>query len=386
MSSVRLRGVDKSFATASGELQVLFGVDLDVARGSFVALLGPSGCGKSTTLRLIAGLEHADAGEIRIDDRIVNDRPAKERNLGMVFQNYALFPHLDVAQNITFGLQARKVPRAECEQRLRDVAELVGLSEYLDRNPSQVSGGQRQRVALARALVSGASLVLMDEPLSNLDAKLRAEMRQELRELQQRLELTVVYVTHDQVEAMTMADEVAVMREGRIEQVASPRELYRRPASRAVAAFIGAPPMNLLRGRCDGDVVRDGSDRALAVSPGEIGGDVFVGVRAEDVHLAGDNACFGVGASVERLEDLGADVLVTARTRAGDRIVARLPGDTDLSAGTDIEFGWAPNAALVYGAGDTGELLHVDEYRRSKAAHGSGGPSVPNLVHHKENR
>src|SRR4051794_39622167 len=242
MAGVRLEGVTKSFgAGAAGD------------RGSFpgpprgpVALLGPSGCGKSTTLRLIAGLESASAGTITIADREVTSLPPAKRGISMVFQNYALFPHLSVAENIVFGLKVRDVPRAERQARLKRTAGILGLEQLLDRKPSQLAGGQQQRVALGRAIVAETPVCLMDEPLSNLDAQLRVEMRREIRSLQRRLGMTMLYVTHDQVEAMTMADEVVLMRNGRVEQDAPPAELYERPASIFTARFVGTPPMNVL--------------------------------------------------------------------------------------------------------------------------------------------
>ncbi len=247
-TSLTLRGIDKFFPSpgSATPVQVLFDFSFETRPGQFVVFLGPSGCGKSTALRLIAGLEQPQAGDIVIDGRVVNKVPAARRRLAMVFQSYALFPHLSVSENILFGLKVRRVPRKECNQRLERVAAQLELTDYLKRKPLQLSGGQRQRVALGRALVSGASLILMDEPLSNLDAKLRQQMRLELRDLQRELGLTVIYVTHDQVEAMTMADQVVVMREGRVDQVADPWTLYRFPCRTDVARFIGSPPMNLI--------------------------------------------------------------------------------------------------------------------------------------------
>jgi sn-glycerol 3-phosphate transport system ATP-binding protein len=244
MSEVAVMGVSKYWGTA----RAVENITLNAAAGELVVLLGPSGCGKSTTLRLIAGLEQADSGSIIIAGRDVTRLPPGERRIAMVFQSYALFPHLTVAENITFGLRARGVARAECRARLKRVAEIVGLDGLLDRKPAQLSGGQRQRVALGRAIIAEAPVCLMDEPLSNLDAKLRHEMRAEIRALQQRLGMTMIYVTHDQTEAMTMADRIVLMRDGRIEQNGAPQELYNRPATAFAARFIGTPPMNLLPG------------------------------------------------------------------------------------------------------------------------------------------
>jgi sn-glycerol 3-phosphate transport system ATP-binding protein len=242
MSAIEIKGVTKRF----GDTEVLHGIDLHAESGGFLVLLGPSGCGKSTMLRLIAGLESVTAGQILIDGVDVTHQPPAERRLSMVFQSYALFPHLNVAENIVFGLRVRKTAPAERRDRLQSVARMVGLDDLLQRKPSELSGGQRQRVALARAIVAQHPICLMDEPLSNLDAKLRHEMRVEIRALQQALNMTVVYVTHDQTEAMSMADQVMLMRDGRIEQVGTPDDLYARPATTVTGRFLGAPPMNIL--------------------------------------------------------------------------------------------------------------------------------------------
>ena len=309
MSAIQLEGVAKHW----GESRALDGITFSADPGSFVVLLGPSGCGKSTTLRLIAGLDTPTAGTIRIGDRDVTRLPPAERGLSMVFQSYALFPHLTVAENIVFGLRVRKVPGREA--KLKRVAEMLGLMPFLARKPSQLSGGQQQRVALGRAIVAEAPVCLMDEPLSNLDAQLRAEMRREIRALQQRLAVTMVYVTHDQTEAMTMADRVVLLRHGRIEQVGSPEELYARPATAFTAGFIGAPPMNLMR---------------LGA------GDTITGVRPEDMRL--DST--GLAASVESVEYLGADSLVAARTRDAN-VLVRVPGRAHLRGGDAVGIAWS---------------------------------------------
>ncbi|MFF2659052.1 ABC transporter ATP-binding protein [Kitasatospora sp. NPDC058032] len=332
MPDVVLERISKTYQGARGvRHQALTGIDFTVPSGEFAALLGPSGCGKSTTLRIVAGLERADEGDLRIGGRSVNRVPAADRGLAMVFQNYALFPHLSVAENILFGLKSRRVPRAERNARLAEAARQLRLTEQLNRRPAQLSGGQRQRVALGRAMVSGAELVLMDEPLSNLDARLRADMRTELRELQQRLGLTVLYVTHDQVEAMTMADRVIVMREGGIDQIAAPEELYARPASVRVASFIGSPPMNLLDVRRDGawlvldqgdgkgegkgesgdDAVRIEASALLKGLPDELPEELVLGVRPED--LVPGPGELTLPAVRIRDELLGADRLIAFR-------------------------------------------------------------------------
>jgi len=313
VASIRLDRVSKRF----GATEVLHEVSLAADSGRFVVLLGPSGCGKSTSLRLIAGLEDVSSGRVYIDGEDVTRRSPAERRLAMVFQSYALFPHLDVAENIVFGLRVRRVAAAERAHRLARVAELVGLGALLARKPAQLSGGQRQRVALARAIIAEHPVCLMDEPLSNLDAKLRHEMRVEIRALQQALGMTVVYVTHDQTEAMSMADKVMLMRDGRIEQEGPPEALYRRPATTFAAGFIGAPPMNLLdpRGAC-----WEARDARIAPVPGLRDG-VRVGVRPEDIRLAQR----GLPAELISTDYLGADSIVTARIDDQEAVV-RVPG------------------------------------------------------------
>ena len=306
MSAIELENVAKHW----GASRALDGITFRADPGTFVVLLGPSGCGKSTTLRLIAGLDTPTSGTIRIGERDVTTLPPARRGLSMVFQSYALFPHLSVAENIVFGLRVRKV--ADREARLARVASLLGLEALLQRKPSQLSGGQQQRVALGRAIIAETPVCLMDEPLSNLDAQLRGEMRREIRSLQRRLGITMVYVTHDQTEAMTMADRVVLLRNGRIEQVGSPDELYSKPATAFTAGFIGAPPMNLMR----------------------VNGAV-TGVRPEDMRIADD----GMEAKVESVEYLGADSLVAAR--AGEHsLLVRLPGHARLSEGAAVRIAW----------------------------------------------
>jgi sn-glycerol 3-phosphate transport system ATP-binding protein len=312
-----LREIAKSF----GETAAIADVDLDVAAGELLTLLGPSGCGKSTTLRMIAGLEEPNSGHIEIEGRDVTRLPSKDRRIAMVFQSYALFPHLSVAKNIVFGLEVRGVSRAERDKRLADVAALTGLAPYLARKPGQLSGGQRQRVALARAIVSEQPVCLMDEPLSNLDAKLRHEMRVEIRALQLRLGMTMIYVTHDQIEAMTMADQIILMNEGVIEQAGTPAELYEQPATMFAARFIGAPPMNLIE----------------AEPASKIG--LVTGVRAEDMHLSlpGGN---GADAEVTSVEYLGADTIVGLKGSKGEAIAVRVQGRAQARIGERTGLGW----------------------------------------------
>src|SRR6187549_3432828 len=257
MASVAIRGITKAF----GATQVIHGVDVTIGDGEFVVLVGPSGCGKSTLLRMVAGLENITSGEIRIGDRVVNNLPPKERDVAMVFQNYALYPHMTVAANMGFSLQLRGAPKAEIEQRVARAAAILGLQPYLERYPRQLSGGQRQRVAMGRAIVRDPQVFLFDEPLSNLDAKLRVQMRTEIKELHQRLKTTTVYVTHDQIEAMTLADRIVVMHDGVVEQIGAPLELYDRPHNLFVAGFIGSPAMNFLNGtiRANGALAFEGA-------------------------------------------------------------------------------------------------------------------------------
>jgi multiple sugar transport system ATP-binding protein len=274
MAAVALRGVRKSF----GSTAVVHGVDLGIADGEFCVLVGPSGCGKSTLLRMIAGLEEITGGEIDIGGRVVNNIAPKERDIAMVFQNYALYPHMTVRDNMAFSLKLAGVPKAQTDQRVGEAAGILGLTEYLERYPRQLSGGQRQRVAMGRAIVRKPQVFLFDEPLSNLDAKLRVAMRTEIKALHQRLKTTSVYVTHDQIEAMTMADKIVVMNMGKVEQIGTPLELYDNPANLFVAGFIGSPAMNFIPGRKDGrDVLRGIRPEHLAVTAGgELAAEVIV--------------------------------------------------------------------------------------------------------------
>jgi ABC-type sugar transport system ATPase subunit len=326
---VILRSLSKSYpGTRGASHRALHDVEFTVPSGEFAAILGPSGCGKSTTLRIVAGLERTDGGTVMIGDRDVTAVPSAERGLAMVFQNYALFPHLSVAENIVFGLKVRHLSKDERNIRLAEAAKQLKLEPFLTRRPGQLSGGQRQRVALGRAIVSGADLILMDEPLSNLDARLRAEMRTEIRDLQQRLGLTVLYVTHDQVEAMTMADRVVVMRDGRVDQIASPESLYAQPVSAPVARFIGSPPMNLISVVRDNDTLRlvDGTplaagDLVSRYAP-DLPAELWLGIRPEqlmiDVPTQQGSArlresVLTLPATRGRQELLGADRLITYR-------------------------------------------------------------------------
>jgi len=313
MASVEVRSVVKRF----GGTEILHGIDATIEDRSFVVLLGPSGCGKSTLLRMIAGLEEISAGEIAIGGRVVNDVAPRQRDVAMVFQNYALYPHMKVFDNMAFSLKLAKVDRASIDGKVRRAADILGLTEYLDRYPRQLSGGQRQRVAMGRAIVRDPQVFLFDEPLSNLDAQLRVQMRTEIKALHQRLGSTSIYVTHDQIEAMTMADKIVVMRAGRIEQAGAPLEIYDHPCNLFVAGFIGSPAMNLIPGTLRFDngsrhvETADGVALPLpAGAPGQAGQAVYYGVRPDHLSV-GDGP--GFGATVDVVEPTGADTLVFAQ-------------------------------------------------------------------------
>jgi multiple sugar transport system ATP-binding protein len=309
MAEVRIRGLRKAY----GAVQVLHGLDVDIADGEFVVLVGPSGCGKSTLLRMIAGLEGVTSGTIHIGERLVNNLPPAERDIAMVFQNYALYPHKTVAANMAFALRMRRMDRAEIKRRVDRAAEILGLTPYLDRYPRALSGGQRQRVAMGRAIVRDPQVFLFDEPLSNLDAKLRVQMRTEIRELHQRLATTTVYVTHDQIEAMTMADKIVVMQGGHIEQVGAPLDVYDRPVSTFVAGFIGSPAMNMLDAvvRHEGGTVwADVAGTRLALQARvEDGRPLTLGLRPEHLLPADD----GLPGVISVVEPTGAETYVVAR-------------------------------------------------------------------------
>jgi multiple sugar transport system ATP-binding protein len=321
MAQVTLQGVAKRY----GDTVVIPALDLEVRDGEFVVLVGPSGCGKTTTLRMVAGLETASEGRIAIGTREVTNLRPGLRNCAMVFQNYALYPHMTVRENITYGLRVRRVPKDEIERLLTQAVRILGLEPFLDRRPKQLSGGQQQRVAIGRAIVRQPDVFLFDEPLSNLDAKLRVEMRTEIKQLHRRLGNTVIYVTHDQVEAMTLADRVCVMHQGRIEQIAPPLELYEKPANTFVAAFIGTPAMNFLEAQLADGTVRlaDGTTLRLPGPEGRPARDVLLGLRPEHIlPEARDGASLTL--LVRELEPLGPEQLLIGEV-AGTRVVAKLP-------------------------------------------------------------
>jgi multiple sugar transport system ATP-binding protein len=332
MASVEVSNVRKSFGT----FEVIHGVSISVDDGEFVILVGPSGCGKSTLLRMIAGLESITSGELRIDGRVVNDVPPKERDIAMVFQNYALYPQMTVAKNMSFSLELARRPKDEIIEKVGKAADILGLKPLLERYPRQLSGGQRQRVAMGRAIVRDPAVFLFDEPLSNLDAKLRVQMRAEIKSLQQRLASTTLYVTHDQIEAMTMADKIVVMHDGVVEQVGSPLELYDRPANLFVAGFIGSPAMNFIKARLESGqsptfATASGVKVPLSnVPPAAPGSEIILGVRPEHVSLGGPQA---MSAQIMVIEPTGYETQVIAKFAGQDmtcvfreRLNAR-PGD-----------------------------------------------------------
>ncbi len=366
MASVSLEGVSKVYAKGgSGSRSpapAVHDFSLHVEDHELLVLVGPSGCGKSTVLRLIAGLEDATSGVIRIDGREVDDVPPRERDVAMVFQSYALYPHLSVRKNLSFALESRRVPRAEIDGRVLEVAATLGLSSLLDRRPRALSGGEKQRVALGRAIVRQPRVFLFDEPLSNLDATLRAEMRSELRRLHDRLRTTMIYVTHDQIEAMTLGERIVVMRKGEIQQAGPPLEIYRHPRNRYVAGFIGAPPMNFLRGEVSSaggrPAVRLGrgvlllpDGLATGLGPPSL---VEIGLRPEDVRLSRGGPG-GIDARVEMVEALGDQTLVHFATEAG-RVVARLYGRESLRVGEVLVVGAVPEDLHVFSAADGSSL------------------------------
>ncbi|MCR8726131.1 ABC transporter ATP-binding protein [Frigidibacter sp. ROC022] len=338
MATVQVRDLKKSYGAA----EVIHGVSMDISHGEFVILVGPSGCGKSTLLRMIAGLEDISGGTVSIGDRVVNALSPKERNIAMVFQNYALYPQMTVAQNLGFSLEISSVPKATIRQKVADAAEILGLTSLLDRKPSQLSGGQRQRVAMGRAIVRDPDVFLFDEPLSNLDAKLRVRMRAEIKALHQRLGTTVVYVTHDQVEAMTMADRIVVLRAGSIEQVGAPLDLYDEPANMFVAGFLGSPSMNFLKGELvPGSAARmqleSGETLALAARPEGVVSDVVLGLRPQDMAIDPER---GTPAKVMVVEPTGSDTHVLAMI--GDtEIACVLDGRPGIAAGEMVPLSFA---------------------------------------------
>jgi sn-glycerol 3-phosphate transport system ATP-binding protein len=347
MAQVSLSGIAKRY---SGGFQAVHPASFLIPDGEFVVLVGPSGCGKSTMLRMIAGLEDITEGDLHIGDRLVNDIDPADRDIAMVFQNYALYPHMSVRKNIGYGLQNRKIPQAEIDSKVAEASALLNLDDYLDRKPSQLSGGQRQRVAMGRAIVRDPALFLFDEPLSNLDAKLRNQMRIEIKALQRRLGVTSVYVTHDQVEAMTMADRIIVMNAGRIEQIGTPAEIYHTPATTFVASFMGAPPMNLLNGQVVDATARI-EDLTLGPAAAATSGRVIIGVRPEDIVPDDDGP---LSLTVAIVEELGAHRLLHG-TLSDQPISVHVNKDIAASTG-NLRVKLKPDAISLFDA-ETGQRL-----------------------------
>ncbi|OBZ92240.1 ABC transporter ATP-binding protein [Pararhizobium polonicum] len=338
MGHIKLTNITKSF----GAIDVLHGINLEIADGELVVFVGPSGCGKSTLLRMIAGLEKPTGGELAIDGTVVNTVPASDRGLAMVFQSYALYPHMSVRQNLAFGLENSKMPKAEIATRITEAARMLEIEHYLDRRPGQLSGGQRQRVAIGRAIVRRPVAFLLDEPLSNLDAELRGSTRAELAALHARLSATMIYVTHDQIEAMTLADRIVVLRAGRIEQIGTPMELYNTPANRFVAGFIGSPHMNFLEGTVEqspsGKPVAafaggNSLDLPLAANSLAIGARITLGVRPQHVTIGTGSE--GIAAKIKLVEALGSETILHTDV-AGQKILVVAPGQHNLTPGADI--------------------------------------------------
>jgi multiple sugar transport system ATP-binding protein len=355
LSALDIIGVRKRYGT----VDTLKGIDLSLDNGEFLVLLGPSGCGKSTLLNIIAGLAEPTGGDIRIDGRSVVGVHPKDRDIAMVFQSYALYPNMSVARNIGFGLEMRKVPAAERTAAVEKAAKILQIENLLERRPSELSGGQRQRVAIGRALVRNPQVFLFDEPLSNLDAKLRMEMRTELKRLHQMLGTTVVYVTHDQIEAMTLATRIAVMRNGQIEQLATPAEIYERPATLYVAGFVGSPSMNMLDARiADGAAQIDGSDSAVPFPKAPNAGPdqkLVLGIRPENLRLSSDGEGPALEAHVDVVELTGPELVVSAMVGT-QRITASLPPKSDIKAGTRRRFAFDAESLHVFDKG-TGKRL-----------------------------
>lgn len=372
MAGVSLEHVTRTFHTGKGEVRAVDDLSLSAADGEFVVLAGPSGCGKSTTLRLIAGLDEPSAGTIRIGERVVNRVAPKDRDVAMVFQNYALYPHMTVFKNMAFGLKMRRVSKAEIIRKVGEAAEKLGLTHLLDRKPSALSGGERQRVALGRAIVRKPRVFLFDEPLSNLDAGLRIQMRTELKDLHRELRTTVVYVTHDQEEAMTLGERMVILREGVVQQCGTPLEVYNRPANRFVAGFVGTPPMNFFEGRLESDggtthfVGRIGRVALLQSTSKNLrcddGREVILGIRPQHVRTPypdGMESALSTAATVRQMERLGDCINLHLHTEAGESVVARVSPTNSVLPGESVAIGFDASHAHVFSAAD-GRRLHGD--------------------------
>ncbi|WP_428387193.1 ABC transporter ATP-binding protein [Mucisphaera sp.] len=371
MAEVVLTQVEKVYP---GGFKAVKGIDLHINDAEFIVLVGPSGCGKSTTLRMVAGLEEITGGTIAIGDRVVNDVPPKDRDIAMVFQNYALYPHMSVYKNMAFGLKLRKFPKAEIDRRVQDAAKILGIDHLLERKPKALSGGQRQRVAVGRAIVRDPACFLFDEPLSNLDAKLRVETRAELKRLHKRLNTTTIYVTHDQEEAMTLGDRVVVMSDGLIQQCDSPLEVYNHPANRFVAGFLGTPPMNFIEGElseADGAVVFEGEGLRFPLDPeqadrcrGKVGQAMVLGLRPEGMflhpHDTANNEAQTGRFKVDVIEPLGNTMDVYLSTSTGLRLTARVAAEV-LEEGADVTCYFNLEKAHVFEPGEYGVNLTLPE-------------------------
>lgn len=350
MADLSIRNLVKTYGT----VEVLHGINLDVRDGEFVVFVGPSGCGKSTTLRLIAGLEEVTSGAIEIAGKTVNNLEPKDRDIAMVFQNYAIYPHMSVKKNIGFGLRTSGKTKAEKDARIQEVAGILDMTDLLERKPSQLSGGQRQRVAIGRAMVRDPAVFLFDEPLSNLDAQLRTQMRLEIKKLHQRVGNTIIFVTHDQVEAMTMADRIVIMKDGHIQQVGTPSEVYHTPANTFVAQFIGAPSMNMLAATAKNGAIHLSTGAELPPENSMLtDGDVTLGIRPDDLHL--DDGQPLVEGKVTVREPLGPETLIYVETPGGE-IIAKADGRTPPEVGATVKLGAAPQNIHVFDT-KTGQAL-----------------------------
>ena len=347
MSTIALKNIRKSY----GKTEIIHGIDMDISDGELIVIVGPSGCGKSTLLRMVAGLETVTAGEIEIDGMAVNDLEPMDRNIAMVFQNYALYPHMSVFDNMAYGLKIAKVARNEIAERVQKAAQMLQLTEYLDRRPRQLSGGQRQRVAMGRAIVRKPAAFLFDEPLSNLDAKLRVQMRLEIKELQRDLGVTSLYVTHDQVEAMTLADRMIVMNAGVAEQIGAPMEVYSNPQTTFVGGFIGSPPMNFLSPKAfSGNAAKKSKTTLNRIAGRQNGEDITIGIRPEHMNVS-TKAHAVLGGTLRYVEPLGAETLVHLDLPDGEQLTIRQDDFEGLpDPGADIFVGFDPETACVFGA------------------------------------
>jgi ABC-type sugar transport system ATPase subunit len=343
MSDVSLRGVRKSY----GSLEVVHGVDLDIKSGEFVVFVGPSGCGKSTLLRMIAGLEPISGGDIAIGGRVVNDVPSPQRGIAMVFQSYALYPHMSVYENMAFGLKLAKTPRAEIDQRVREAARILQIEDYLERMPKALSGGQRQRVAIGRAIVRNPKVFLFDEPLSNLDASLRAQTRIEIAKLHDQLDATMIYVTHDQVEAMTLADRIVVLNAGNIEQVGTPLELYRNPVNTFVAGFIASQRMNFTEVSIENNTLVLPGNKKLAVLHPQLAQVRTIGIRPEHLRLA-DAGSADLTGTLSVIEQFGEHALAYVELPSGELITIKLDGAPDLTLHETIHIAIPPDSVHLF--------------------------------------